>query len=74
MASGYEALMNASSEAPKPKRAPSGALVTLLIIAVLGLVRLKCGGPSEAELAIEAARQRNDDVGKSLLTPPPAKP
>lgn len=59
---------------PEPGAAPSGALVTLLIIAVLGLVRLKCGGASEADLAIEQARQRNEAADKSLIQLPVKTP
>ena len=59
---------------PPAKSAPSGTLVMLLVIAVLGLVRLKCGGPSEAELAIQRAQQRNEAMGKSLITPLPTTP
>lgn len=59
---------------PPAKSAPSAFLITLLVAAVLGLLRLKCGGPSDAELAIQAAQQRNEAMGKSLLLPPPTKP
>lgn len=59
---------------PPSRSAPSAFVIALLIAAVLGWVRLKCGGPSDAELAIQAAQQRNEAMGKSLILPPPAKP
>jgi len=55
--------------APKPSRtSPAPWLLTLLAVIVAGLVRAACGGPSDAELAIEKARGRNEAAGRSRLS------